>query len=197
MPRVSDEYLADRQDQVLDAAIRSFASGGFHATGMAEVIRESGLSAGSVYRYYKSKDALIDAIIERLMALLSQRLGQATQGATTVGEVIRQVISAATADQNTTLARLLPQVWTEAMRNPEIAAKVAQGYQQIIGHFEAFITELQQQGKFSSALPASGVAQVILSVLQGYQLQMLLLGKYLDTAAYLEATQHLFPENTE
>ena len=41
-----------------------FAEGGFHSTGMAEVIAATGLSAGAVYRYFPSKEALIRAIVE-------------------------------------------------------------------------------------------------------------------------------------
>ena len=59
MPRVSDEYLEQRRRQILDAAQRCFARKGFHETSMQDVFRESGLSAGAVYRYFKSKNELV------------------------------------------------------------------------------------------------------------------------------------------
>src|SRR3712207_9276432 len=65
MPRVTDEHRRARREQILDAATATFAAQGFQATGMAEVIAASGLSAGAVYRYFTSKDQLIEAIVDR------------------------------------------------------------------------------------------------------------------------------------
>ena len=62
MPRVSDEHLERRHGECMDAAVRCFARKGFHETTLQDVFRESGLSAGAVYRYFKSKNDLIQAI---------------------------------------------------------------------------------------------------------------------------------------
>jgi AcrR family transcriptional regulator len=62
MPRVTDAHLTARRDQIIDAATLRFAANGFRATGMADIIAASGLSAGAVYRYFRSKDELVEAI---------------------------------------------------------------------------------------------------------------------------------------
>src|SRR3569833_792948 len=62
MPRVSDDHLERRRQQILDAARRCFLRKGFHLTSMQDVFAESGLSAGAVYRYFKSKNEIITAI---------------------------------------------------------------------------------------------------------------------------------------
>src|SRR3954469_21945833 len=62
MPRVSDDHLERRRQQILDAARRCFVRKGFHRTSMQDVFAESGLSAGAVYRYFKSKNEIIHAI---------------------------------------------------------------------------------------------------------------------------------------
>src|SRR5262245_48052330 len=62
MPRVSDDHLERRRQQILDAARRCFIRKGFHLTSMQDVFAESGLSAGAVYRYFKSKNEIIHAI---------------------------------------------------------------------------------------------------------------------------------------
>jgi len=58
MPKVSDEHLANRKQQILDAAANCFARNGFHRTSMQDIVRESGLSAGLIYRYFTGKDDL-------------------------------------------------------------------------------------------------------------------------------------------
>lgn len=64
----SDDLSEERQRQILEAAITQFAQHGFHATRMEDIARESGLSKGAVYLYYKSKDAIIAALLRTLFA---------------------------------------------------------------------------------------------------------------------------------
>jgi hypothetical protein len=54
--------------EILDAARACFARNGFHATSMQDVVVESGLSMGAVYRYCKTKDDLIQAIAKEVVA---------------------------------------------------------------------------------------------------------------------------------
>lgn len=64
----SDDLSEERQKQILDAAIKEFAQHGFHATRMEDIARTAGLSKGAVYLYYKSKDAVITALLRTLFA---------------------------------------------------------------------------------------------------------------------------------
>ena len=68
MPRVTEEHRAGRRAEILTAAARLFAANGFHATSMADIISESGLSAGAVYRYFRSKEELIAAVAETALS---------------------------------------------------------------------------------------------------------------------------------
>ncbi len=59
---VSDE----RKSQILDAAMKTFAKKGFHKTRMSDIAESSGLSKGSLYWYFDSKDAIILKLIDRV-----------------------------------------------------------------------------------------------------------------------------------
>ena len=87
MPRVSDDHLAARRQQIVSAALRCFARDGFHATSVRDVVRESGLSAGAVYSYFPSKEELVAAavepILDQLTAALDDALGAAEPPAPT------------------------------------------------------------------------------------------------------------------
>jgi len=56
----------ERKSQILDAAMETFAEKGFHKTRMSDIAETSGLSKGSLYWYFDSKDAIILNLLERV-----------------------------------------------------------------------------------------------------------------------------------
>ncbi len=76
MPQV---LKPDVRDAILNAATVCFADGGFHATSMARIAREAGVSAGNIYRYFDDKQDLFaavlpDAFIAELQQVLDRRV---------------------------------------------------------------------------------------------------------------------------
>ncbi|MFY8328993.1 TetR/AcrR family transcriptional regulator [Pseudoalteromonas sp. ZZD1] len=66
--RKTDPALAQaRREQVLAAAADCFKRKGYHGAGMAEISKTAGMSAGHIYNYFASKEAIIESIIERDM----------------------------------------------------------------------------------------------------------------------------------
>lgn len=63
LPEESPASAAKRR-QILDGARRAFFAAGFEATSMGEVAREAGVSKGTLYVYYNSKEALFAALVE-------------------------------------------------------------------------------------------------------------------------------------
>jgi AcrR family transcriptional regulator len=62
-PDVSEE----RREQILDAAGAVFARMGFHDARMDDIVDQANLSKGGVYWYFKSKDHLVAALVERVL----------------------------------------------------------------------------------------------------------------------------------
>lgn len=69
MPRVAardrEAYVEARRSEILDAALRLWAVGGFDTTSVEAVAREAGLSKGTLYLYFPTKKALLDEVIRR------------------------------------------------------------------------------------------------------------------------------------
>src|SRR5690242_15007919 len=61
MPKVSEQHMEARRQQIIDAAYRCFARKGFHQTTMRDIYEEAGLSPGAVYHYFSSKADIIEA----------------------------------------------------------------------------------------------------------------------------------------
>ena len=58
----------DKRDRILAAATQVFARHGFFGAQVADVAREAGVAAGTVYLYFRSKDDLLISIFEKTMA---------------------------------------------------------------------------------------------------------------------------------
>ena len=53
---------ADKREAILDAALRLIARLGLHNTPMSAIAREAGVAAGTLYLYFPSKEAMINAL---------------------------------------------------------------------------------------------------------------------------------------
>jgi AcrR family transcriptional regulator len=69
MPRVAadkrEEYAEARREQILEAALKVFSSGGFAETTMDAVALVVGVSKASLYNYFPTKDALLQELVQR------------------------------------------------------------------------------------------------------------------------------------
>lgn len=54
-----------KRDRILDAALSLFAERGFHGTPVPLVAEKAGVGAGTIYRYFASKEALVNALYQR------------------------------------------------------------------------------------------------------------------------------------
>lgn len=64
----------DRREQILSAALHLFASRGFAATKISDIVARGGMSQGLVYHYFNSKEEIFYALLERAMDTSSQSL---------------------------------------------------------------------------------------------------------------------------
>jgi TetR/AcrR family transcriptional regulator, repressor of fatR-cypB operon len=62
---VSATEVASKREAILDAALELFSERTFASTPMPELARRAGVGAGTIYRYFDSKDALVNALFQR------------------------------------------------------------------------------------------------------------------------------------
>jgi AcrR family transcriptional regulator len=55
----SQSTVQDKRQQLLKAALRLFVENGFHGTPTSKIAAEAGVSNGTLFHYFKSKDELI------------------------------------------------------------------------------------------------------------------------------------------
>ncbi|WP_414605167.1 TetR/AcrR family transcriptional regulator [Stenotrophomonas pavanii] len=66
MARIRNDKLhEERRAQILEAAASVFREKGFHAARTEDICSQAEMSAGAVFRYFKDKREMIDAIVSR------------------------------------------------------------------------------------------------------------------------------------
>jgi TetR/AcrR family transcriptional repressor of nem operon len=62
------------RDRILRVAFQLFHEQGYHATGVATILREAGVNPGSLYHAFPSKEALLKGVLEYALVLLRPAL---------------------------------------------------------------------------------------------------------------------------
>lgn len=102
-PDVSEE----RKQQILDAAEKVFTHKGLDEARMDDIAEGTGLSKGTLYLYFKSKDDLIIAILERIFQHTFDQLETRMGDELSAGEAIRRFAEEAGRDY-TSMLRIMP-----------------------------------------------------------------------------------------
>lgn len=181
MPKVTEEHRLARRQQIVAAARLCVVEQGFHKTTMADVIRESGLSAGAVYGYFKSKEEIVAAIAEEALSSVDELFEKilATEEPLSplaaLETALNHIVSVAERPGGD-VTKVAIQAWSEALRNPAIMATAQSKYTQLRGHFEDVARRAQADGTVDASVDPRHIAQVLFGILPGFILQRLLIG---------------------
>ena len=82
----------DRAERILAAAARLAAHRGFHTVGMTEIGAEAGIVGSGIYRHFVSKEAILEALLDRGMARLEAGAADALARATNDREALSLLV---------------------------------------------------------------------------------------------------------
>ncbi|MGV9523803.1 TetR/AcrR family transcriptional regulator [Streptomyces griseus] len=183
MARVSQEHLDARRRQILGGAARCFARNGFHGTSMQDVLKEAGLSAGAVYRYFPGKEDIIAAITEETFAVIRGAFEEAARTAPppTPDALLGKVLGGVLAGQVHGLERrifaaLVVQLWSETLRDERLAALLDEGYATMRVAWAKLVDAYRSARILESDVPADHVARTMIATAQGFIVQEALFG---------------------
>jgi AcrR family transcriptional regulator len=171
MPKVGQAHLDARRQQIVEAARARFASHGFARTSMADIVTESGLSNGAIYRYFRSKDEIVVAVCEQASEALPKTLTSKA-----VNGFLEHVRALA---RETGHARLVAQIYAEAAVSPTLAAVV----QEQLAAMRAAIVDLLPDDQNGDA---GQIAEAFVAVCSAYREQLAVRGD-LDPAPFTRA----------
>lgn len=197
MPKVSEEHRISRRKEILNAAVVLFARNGFDGTSMADIIAESGLSAGAIYGHFKSKADLVQSSVEDIFVQRQSELDQMLASGTTPSpaETLTRFLRGMR-DEIESPALLL-QLWAAANRAPELhrlATELADHLIDVLSQY--FAAWYGEKGLSPSEAEARAhrLAPLCLGIAQGYMIQAALVDGF-DGEAYIAAIPELLGEH--
>lgn len=183
MPKVTEAYLEARRQEILDAAIACFTRKGFHQTTMDDICREAGLSPGAIYRYFASKEEIIDAAVRDsshsgpesggdFVRWIEEEVARFDDFATLMNTFNRMSVrryekgsQAVEVEMNLRLRS-----WAEALQNPDIREEVQRRWEHRLRLFEKIVRRAQKLGQVNPDIDPGAAARFILALSEGFKL---------------------------
>jgi TetR/AcrR family transcriptional regulator, transcriptional repressor of aconitase len=167
MPRVSEDHKQAVRRRILDAALACLERNGFQDITTRELLAEAGLSTGTFYNYFPSKEHLYEALAEEaLSADVSQALadgrgaGPDGQGVVPVGHGLLRFL------QDFLLANPTSAVAVASFRSrmhdrPEATEAVSRLNRFVIATFAPLVAESVDDGFLRADLDAEALVELI------------------------------------
>lgn len=154
---------ADRRQQLLEHAVDVFADRGLGRAGHADVARAAGVSVPTVFAYFKTRPALVGAVLERVgryFEEMADRFHPPTSGAPRA--LLGHAIAFATSvDSDPQYARVLLE-WSTAIRDD--VWPLFLGFQErMLQRCEATIRQGQRDAAIAADVDAESAALMIVS----------------------------------
>ncbi len=149
--------------------MRCFARDGFAATTMADIIREAGSSAGSVYSNFESKADLVRYAASSALRTLTATVTDEPPSERTPTSVLTHLLESSS---DRTHAQTLLQIWAEVPRDPAMAAVGRSSVLELRSLIRAALVPwARDPAHRRTSTPestAESLADAILAIVQGY-----------------------------
>ena len=191
MPKVSDNYLKVQREKILDAAMMCFSRKGFTETTILDICREAQLSTGAVYRYFKNKNEIIEASVQKYRTERSKRLTpieEKENAREMLDELYQFQMHRMLSPEPDSRAKIMIHAYGEALMNSHVSTIVNENWDEMNNRFEKIIQKAQKQGYINPALEAYAVAVLLLALHDGLLLQKVIAP---DSSQIMEKVQSL------
>jgi AcrR family transcriptional regulator len=176
VPRVTAEHEQEVRERIVVAALRVFGERGFHGATIADVVRESGLSVGAIYTWFKGKDDLFLATCDlasgRGLGELAARLPAGRTVAERLAIAIGFYFDTAEGDRDVAPgnADFLVQAWAQADAEPAAREMLRRRREQLVMAGQFLLEEGMARGELPRWLDTQAVARAYTALLDGYLL---------------------------
>jgi AcrR family transcriptional regulator len=178
MPKIAEAARAARREQIIAAGLACFARSGYHSTTMADVATQAGVSKGTPYLYFGSKETLFLALHGQWDCGVGQRVNAAI-AALPDGErqspraVLRAVAAsvAAHVQAESETCRVLMEARALAAHEPAIAVAVRAADDRAHRQLEGLIAAGVRAGEWPQGTDPALAARLFTAGLYGLMAQ--------------------------
>jgi AcrR family transcriptional regulator len=172
MPKVTAAHEREVRDRIVRAAIRVFGDHGFHRATMQDIVRESGLSVGAIYTYFRSKSDLIlagcDLITDQELGELRDRLASVEGYHERISAAVGYWFDNLEAERTPRgIAPLILQAWAEADTDPAIREMLLRRRRESVTACALVLQEGILRGELPAWLDAQAIGHAIAALLDG------------------------------
>ena len=177
MPRISRARAEAVRARILEAGVTVFERRGFERASISAIAEEAGLSAGSIYTYFESKEELFLAAFGMLVEEEEQALTEAIGTSPLTSYAVELAVDyfallAAGGDGFRGAGHnFLLHAWATAGHNQSLRQMLVRRRAQASLLARTVIEGAVKRGELRSATDAEGLAQAVVSMLDGLFLQ--------------------------
>ncbi len=163
-----EQLREERRKQILDAALIVFSEQGFHASNVSDVAAQAGVSQGTIYWYFESKEELISAAILSFVEELAEGALAVTEMGETAADKLRALAASMEgfAESGSRLFTMFLEFWASSPRREEAAALWMDLLAEYKDMFVGLVEEGIRSGEFRQ-VDAEGVVWAIMAAYDG------------------------------
>ena len=166
---------AERRDQqtqrILEAAKVCFVRYGFQGASMQQICTEAGMSPGALYRYFPSKEAIVEAICEADRREDAELFARVLRKPDVVEGLVFGAMAHIRHMHENDAAVLFAEISAEAMRNPAVEATCMKNMQEVHGMFSKYIGDAQVRGEIDPPVELDVLLPALMAVAHGMALK--------------------------
>ena len=162
------------REKILQSAVQLFLGDGYEATSVNDICKHAGVSKGSFYHYFETKQVLFLSLMENWSSRVMQSvLGEPITEDSNAKDVLIQMPY----QFNMAFAAvprgfpMLVDFWRQAMANPAIWKTAVEPYRYFMGFFMRIIETGQQDGSIRKEIDSEILARLLVAVAMGYLLE--------------------------
>ncbi len=162
------------KQEILRAALELFSVQGFEATSVSQIADAVGIRKASLYSHFENKQAILDALVEEILARYAERSIFAGADREKTADSLPQTPDAAVQMirgqlfyilRDPAISRARKMLVIEQFRNPELAKlQTRQNYTDVMQYFTRVIKNLIRKGVLAEDDPEIMAAQLCLPI---------------------------------
>jgi AcrR family transcriptional regulator len=171
----------ERRQQIMEAALACFSRKGYHKTTMDDIVTESGLSKGTLYWYFKSKDELFFSLVTAFFLEMRQDIDAILAQYTSAPDKLRALTDGFTGffDEMGEFLNVFFEFWMQSALNEQLNQLFHSMLSQYRGAIAGIIEEGIEAGEFKT-VDASHLAVTVMAAYDGLWFYKMLMPDEID-----------------